>query len=346
MIPPTVLGGIDPAATENWIQEIEKDLAVLQCTKAHRVLFATYKLTGEANGWWIAMKLLEQQRMALIEQLMIQQYTTRFIELSRFTSFIILDAAKKVRHYERDLRCEIYQQVIVLKIQDFAELVNRAVLAEVSEWLGAKEQGQNKRSTPSSFQQGFGYGQWRRGNYDRGQRQKTGGREVRGAQTYLVCQICGRRHLGECRAGRGVCYCCGGSGHLARDCPTPIGTAPDPRGETHLLDVEMSVASPDDSMVKCRRVLSGYLEEIQGRVLPADLIVLDMYGFDVILGEVDPAVAENWMQEIEKVLAMLQCTEEQRVLFATHRMTGEAERYFPSIVNKAKVEEFLSLKQG
>ncbi|XP_057950911.1 uncharacterized protein LOC131145737 [Malania oleifera] len=39
-------------------------------------------------------------------------------------------------------------------------------------------------------------------------------------------------------------------------------------------------------------------------------------------GEVDPAAAENWMQEIEKVLVVLQCTEEQKVLFAIE----EAER--------------------
>ncbi|XP_070002585.1 uncharacterized protein [Nicotiana sylvestris] len=33
------------------------------------------------------------------------------------------------------------------------------------------------------------------------------------------CAICGRTHLGQCRAGSDACYTCGRPGHMMRDCP-------------------------------------------------------------------------------------------------------------------------------
>ncbi|XP_070008208.1 uncharacterized protein [Nicotiana sylvestris] len=33
------------------------------------------------------------------------------------------------------------------------------------------------------------------------------------------CAICGRGHLGQCRAGSDACYTCGRPGHMMRDCP-------------------------------------------------------------------------------------------------------------------------------
>ncbi|XP_057969346.1 uncharacterized protein LOC131158495 [Malania oleifera] len=90
----------------------------------------------------------------------------------------------------------------------------------------------------------------------------------------------------------------------------------------------------------------------------------------------DPTIAENWMQEIEKVLTVLHCINEQRVLYATYKFIGEVERwwvatklfeeqrsilvamtwgrfkeaffdrYFPATVREVKVVEFMNLTQG
>ncbi|XP_057962212.1 uncharacterized protein LOC131153770 [Malania oleifera] len=45
-------------------------------------------------------------------------------------------------------------------------------------------------------------------------------------------------------------------------------------------------------------------------------------------GGADPAVTENWMQEIKKILKVLHCTDEQRVLYATYKHTNEAKRWW------------------
>ncbi|XP_057975968.1 uncharacterized protein LOC131163390 [Malania oleifera] len=164
MNPPTFLEGADPVVIENWMQEIEKVLAVLHCTNEQRVLYATYKLIGKAERWWTTTKLLKEQRpipvamtwsrfrevffdryffatvrkAKVVEFLnltqgnrTVQQYAVKFIELSRFAPYIVPNEAKKARMFERGLK-QILKQVVVLKAEDLSELVDSATVAEES----------------------------------------------------------------------------------------------------------------------------------------------------------------------------------------------------------------------
>ncbi|XP_057958445.1 uncharacterized protein LOC131151210 [Malania oleifera] len=93
-------------------------------------------------------------------------------------------------------------------------------------------------------------------------------------------------------------------------------------------------------------------------------------------GGADPLVAENWVQDIEDMLAVLSCIDEQKVLFAMFKLTGEVKHwwrsvrlseeqrlefvavttsrfrklffkwYFPTTVRSAKAAKFLHLMQG
>ncbi|XP_057962178.1 uncharacterized protein LOC131153751 [Malania oleifera] len=134
--PTTFAGGADPIMVKNWVQEMEKMLIVLSCTKKQKVLFATFKLTGEAERWWLAVKLLEEMRPVPVVMtwnhfkevfydryfpatttdakaeeflnlthghLVIQQYATRFVELSRFAPYMVLDEYRKAQRFERGL---------------------------------------------------------------------------------------------------------------------------------------------------------------------------------------------------------------------------------------------------
>ncbi|XP_057972773.1 uncharacterized protein LOC131160916 [Malania oleifera] len=42
----------------------------------------------------------------------------------------------------------------------------------------------------------------------------------------------------------------------------------------------------------------------------------------------DPAVVENWMQEVQKILTVPHYTNEQRVLYTTYKLAGEDERWW------------------
>ncbi|XP_057982265.1 uncharacterized protein LOC131167479 [Malania oleifera] len=122
-------------------------------------------MAREAERWWHAMKLLEEQRTVPIamtwgrfkqvfynryfpittrkvkaeeffnptqERLTVQQYTTRFLELSRFAPSMVPDEYQKARWFERGLNQRIHKHMACLQIQDFAELVEKATIAESS----------------------------------------------------------------------------------------------------------------------------------------------------------------------------------------------------------------------
>jgi hypothetical protein len=93
--------------------------------------------------------------------------------------------------------------------------------------------------------------------------------------------------------------------------------------------------------------------------------------------EGDHTSAENWLNDVEELLATLGCTNEQKVAYAAYKLTGEAKRwwqdkkvvlvadlgsnatiswevfkhefnqhFFPRVVQEAKAREFLYSVQG
>ncbi|XP_057977126.1 uncharacterized protein LOC131164127 [Malania oleifera] len=137
MRPPSFSGGVDPLMAENWVQDIEDMLIVLPCTYEQKVLFATFKLTGEAKCQWRSARLLEEQipnsvartwtrfreiffkryfaatiRSAKEAEVLhltqgsmtVQQYVARFIELSQFTQYLVSTKERKARKFEEGLR--------------------------------------------------------------------------------------------------------------------------------------------------------------------------------------------------------------------------------------------------
>ncbi|XP_057958467.1 uncharacterized protein LOC131151232 [Malania oleifera] len=135
MNPPAFSGSADPINAKNLVQEIDKVLAVLCCIDEQKVLYATFKLTGETKRWWLAVKLLEEQRPIPIAlnwgrfkeifyhwyfPASIWDYAAKFVEVSRFTQYMTPDGLKKVQRFEKALRQEIYEQVAVLQVQDFS----------------------------------------------------------------------------------------------------------------------------------------------------------------------------------------------------------------------------------
>ncbi|XP_040998429.1 uncharacterized protein LOC121244400 [Juglans microcarpa x Juglans regia] len=61
-------------------------------------------------------------------------------------------------------------------------------------------------------------------------------------------------------------------------------------------------------------------------------------------GRGDPTLAEDWIQGIEEILRVLTCTEEQKVAYATFKLTGEAKRWWISqrTIREAEGTEIIS----
>jgi hypothetical protein len=82
-------------------------------------------------------------------------------------------------------------------------------------------------------------------------------------------------------------------------------------------------------------------------------------------GRGDHVCAENWLNDVEELLAIIGCTNVQKVAYTTYKLTGEAKcwwqdkkfvlvidlhefnwRFFPRVMQETKAWEFLDLVQG
>ncbi|KAF5482005.1 hypothetical protein F2P56_002607 [Juglans regia] len=141
MYPPIFYGQGDPTLADDWIQDIEEIFRVLNCTDEHKLLYSAFKVIGEAKRWWIPERTIRKtdgRRVVswphfkqiffncffsrsvrdsrakefadLVQGTMtVHQYMTRFVELSRFASYLIPDEEKKTQKFEEGLNNRIYE---------------------------------------------------------------------------------------------------------------------------------------------------------------------------------------------------------------------------------------------
>ncbi|KAF5459640.1 hypothetical protein F2P56_019572 [Juglans regia] len=142
------------------------------------------------------------------------QYAAKFAELSCFAPYLIPNEEKKARKFEEGLNYQIYEQVMVLQIQSFSELVHKAILVEQNIKRGVELQETRKRTTPqgsSSMEQGPGK--------KRNEGSNSGQKRMQGFQSNNLCNFCNNAHMGECRKEIRTCFRFGKSRHFIKDCP-------------------------------------------------------------------------------------------------------------------------------
>ncbi|XP_057958513.1 uncharacterized protein LOC131151277 [Malania oleifera] len=172
-------------------------------------------MTGKARHWWRLVRLQEDQRLvpailtwshfkeiffdryfptttrdAKAEEflnltqghLTVQQYATKFVELSRCAPYMVPDKTT----------------ILETSLQRSAEMLN-----------------QRKRPMPPSFQAGTSQGPQRRDNNNVGQRQEMGNRAGQENPSHPTCPKCNKRHRRKCRVGIYTCYWCIRPRHIA-----------------------------------------------------------------------------------------------------------------------------------
>jgi hypothetical protein len=124
----------DHISTKNWLNDVKELLATNRCTNEQKVAYTTYKLTGEAKHWWQDKKVVfvidlgsetaitweifknefnwhfipravqeakAHEFLDLVEGGMsVTKYAAKFLQLSRFGMYLILNEEKKVKKFE------------------------------------------------------------------------------------------------------------------------------------------------------------------------------------------------------------------------------------------------------
>ncbi|XP_028100871.1 uncharacterized protein LOC114300186 [Camellia sinensis] len=143
----------------------------------------------------------------------VAEYEAQFAELARFAPHMVDTDYKKARKFEGGLRTAILDQINVLKLPTYVDVLERAVIAEgnvaaqcrVSEWRGKRQNIQTSRGsvTPPSKKLNSG----------------TSSASASTCDSAPICSDCGKKHRGICYRVTGACFKCGKTSHLARECP-------------------------------------------------------------------------------------------------------------------------------
>ncbi|XP_041011311.1 uncharacterized protein LOC121255089 [Juglans microcarpa x Juglans regia] len=281
---PTFDGRLNAMDANSWIECLEQIFEALFCTDDQKVIYATYNLTDLANKWWKSTQTLLQnelgegvpitwerfkevfldrffpqslqesrarQFMDLTQGTMtVDQYATKFMELSRYASYLIPDEEKKAEKFERGLDWRIRDRVRALKIQNFFELVNRATIVEEGILESIKYNNQKKRQQQSQPLQSAP------NKNKRPHRDSSPGPQI-GGQTYPTCSTCGRKHMGKCLYGQNVCFKCRKPNHLARDCPMKKSGEPGKSGGQKMTATTCVYSLTPDDAVASNDVVTG-----------------------------------------------------------------------------------------
>ncbi|MQM13940.1 hypothetical protein Taro_046867 [Colocasia esculenta] len=138
--PPTYTVGPNPDTAEHWIHEIERVFMTMRCLTVDKVVLATFQLRGFAQEWWrlkmqttfagriegaitwpefleafndtffpLQVQEAKREQFRTLQQggTSVLEYQMRFMALSRYAPYVVMDNAMIVEYFIRGLRPEL-----------------------------------------------------------------------------------------------------------------------------------------------------------------------------------------------------------------------------------------------
>ncbi|XP_028114161.1 uncharacterized protein LOC114312145 [Camellia sinensis] len=238
---PTFFGVIEPLKAETWLLEIEKLFEVFTCSKTQKVLLAAYILKDEACRWWLLIrnnngnitwsqfnkifynkyfpqcfrdcKVFEFQELKQ-GNMSVAEYEAKFTELARFAPHMMDTDYKKAQKFEGGLMLEVFDQVRILKLPTYVEVLDRALMAETT--LATMKQ--SKAPTTTERRSKRSGNKFRKGNSFGNKKQNTrsSNNSSQSSGSIPNCPNCDRKHRGVCYRASRACYQCGKVGHMMK----------------------------------------------------------------------------------------------------------------------------------
>nr|XP_027124203.1 uncharacterized protein LOC113740889 [Coffea arabica] len=178
--PPKFYGGPEPEVAEGWWERISDIFAALNYTEERQVTFAAFQFEGAARSWWNLIKvnwdrnhiprtwtnftrefnakflppLIQEKReddfiKCRQGAVSVAEYEIQFTKLSRFAPELVATEQRRVRRFVQGLNVEIQEGLAAVRIDTFADAVERAQRVEVAR-VQVKSFQAKKRFGPSS----------------------------------------------------------------------------------------------------------------------------------------------------------------------------------------------------
>ncbi|XP_027171567.1 uncharacterized protein LOC113771150 [Coffea eugenioides] len=147
--PPKFYGGPEPEVAEGWWERITEIFAALNYTEERKVTFATFQFEGAARSWWNLMRREDDFIRCKQGAMSVAEYEIQFTKLSRFAPELIATGQRRVRRFVQGLNVELQESLAAVRIDTFADAVERAQRVEVAR-AQVKSFQAKERFTPSS----------------------------------------------------------------------------------------------------------------------------------------------------------------------------------------------------
>ncbi|XP_071901271.1 uncharacterized protein [Coffea arabica] len=147
--PPNFYGGPESEVAEGWWERITEIFATLNYTEERKVTFTTFQFEGAARSWWNLEKREDDFIRCKQGAMSVAEYEVQFTKLSRFAPELIATEQRRVRRFVQGLNVELQESLAAVRIDTFAEAVERAQRVEVAR-AQVKSFQSKKRFAPSS----------------------------------------------------------------------------------------------------------------------------------------------------------------------------------------------------
>ncbi|KAL8125530.1 hypothetical protein AgCh_012993 [Apium graveolens] len=201
-----------------WWESVEQreDAVVIQWSRFKELFLEKYFPKCLENKLEIKFLELKQGDMSVAD------YEAKFTELSRYALYHVQDEKRKARRFDQGLKPWIYQKVAVFELENYAAVVQKALIVEGSSEHYHHYQDRRKKNFDEKESEQKG-NKFRKVNQFK--KMKGGSKTKRDVDDTKTgsngCKYCGKQHKGECTKRNNTCFNYGLIGHLAIVCKKP-----------------------------------------------------------------------------------------------------------------------------
>ncbi|XP_028107999.1 uncharacterized protein LOC114306871 [Camellia sinensis] len=144
------------------------------------------------------------------------EYEAKFTELAQFASHIVDINYNKAWKFERGLNLDVFDQVSVLKLPMYVDVLDRTLMIEAN--LEAMKQTKAPTNEWRCKRSGFNFKKGCSFSMKKKQNTRSTSSSSQSSGSSPVCSECGRIHKGACYRATDACFRCDKVGHMVKDC--------------------------------------------------------------------------------------------------------------------------------